>query len=327
MTAAARARAPSWMLIAGALTALYLVLFAIVGSSMFGRAPGVISLAVTFDLTVTATLIVWWLGVRRKTVSPWVAVAVFSWGVAAARRWVPQAPLSALFVVGGALEVVTVGWLLLRIRRVARVARQHRDEGPIGALEAGLRAARFPARVAGIVATELVTGWLALTGWFRKPGPGTFAMRSTGWILTVGVLGFLVIVESGLVHYLLDRWSPLAAWLATGSSIYTLLWVTGDAQAIRLYPVAVDHGMLRLRVGVRWRGQVALTEIVAIDEIQAVPAGAVNLSVVQPTVLVTLRAPIEIRGLLGRKRTGDRIALTIDDPRALRAAVGPRSAA
>jgi hypothetical protein len=321
--AAVRSRAQSWMGIGAALAVLYAVVFAIVGSARFGRAPDVIALGVTLDLTITATLIVWWFGVRRRTVSPWVAVAVFSWGVAAARRWVPHAPLSALLAIGGVLEVVTVGWLLIRIRRVIRGARAARDEGPIGALEAGLVAARIPARVAGVFATELAAIGLALTGWFRKPAPGALAMRSTGWILFAGVIGFLIAVESAATHFLIAHWSPLIAWIASASAAYTLLLLIGDAQAIRLYPVAVSHGMLRLRLGIRWRAAVPLADIVSIEEIRDVPAGAISLALIQPTVLVTLRRPVELRGLLGKRRRGDRIALTIDDPKALIAAVGP----
>jgi len=43
--------------------------------------------------------------------------------------------------------------------------------------------------------------------------------------------------------------------------------------------------------------------------------------VLAPTVLITLRAPVEVVGLLGRRKRADRIALTIDDPRAFIAAV------
>jgi hypothetical protein len=265
--------------------------------------------------------------VRRKAVSPWFAVVVFSWGVACARRWVPHAPLSALVAVGGGLEVIAVGWLVLRIRRVARVARASRDDGPIGAIEAGLTAIRIPRRVAGVMATELAVVYLALTGWFRRPVPGGLAMRSTGWLLFAGVIGFLVVVESAATHVVLAMtWSPLAAWIASASSVYALVWLVGDAQAIRLYPVAVVNGTLHLRLGVRWRAAVAVTDIVSIEETRTVPAGAVNLALMEPTVVVTLREPIELRGLLGKRRRGDRIALTIDDPKALIAATaGPRS--
>jgi hypothetical protein len=46
-----------------------------------------------------------------------------------------------------------------------------------------------------------------------------------------------------------------------------------------------------------------------------------NLALMEPTVLLTLRAPAEVRGLLGRRRHADRLALTIDDPKAFIAAV------
>lgn len=310
----------SWLLCGAALAALYLAVFAVVGSAAFARAPDRIALAATLDLTVTATLLVWWLGVRRRAVPWWIAVATLSWGVAIARAYVPHAPLGTLVAAGGALEVVTVGWLVLRIRRVVRGARAARDAGPIGALEAGLVAARIPARVAAILATELAVVGLALTGWFRRPRAG-FAMRSSGWLLFAGVLGFLVVVETAAAHIALAMWKPVIAWLSTLSSAYALVWLAGDAHAIRLYPVAVAGGTLRVTVGVRWRAAIPLAEIESVTETRTVPEGALSLALLEPTVLVTLRAPVEVVGLLGRRRRADRLALTIDDPAGFAAAV------
>lgn len=311
------------LLIAGgaALAALYLVAFAIVGSSQFARAPDHLALGVTLDLTVTATLIVWWFGVRRKALPAWVAVAVFSWGVTMARAWVPHAPLGALVAVGGMVEVVTTCWLLLRIRRVVRTARAARDQGPIGAIAAGLVAARVPARMAAILATEIAVVGLVLTGWFRRPRKTDFAMRSTGWLLIAGVMGFLVLVETAAAHLALAMWNPVVAWVSTASSAYALLWLIGDAQAIRLYPVAIVGDTLRVTIGIRWRATIPLSAIASVTESRTVPEGALNLALLEPTVLVTLRAPVEVHGLLGRKRRGDRLALTIDDPKAFAAAV------
>jgi hypothetical protein len=304
-----------------ALAALYLAMFAIVGSAAFARAPDRIALGVTLDLTVTATLIVWWFGVRPKLLPGWAAVAVFSWGIAMARAWVPHAPLGALVAVGGVVEVVTAGWLVLRIRRVVRTARSARDLGPIGSIEAGLVAARIPARVATILATELAVVVLVVTGWFRRPRNPGFAMRSTGWLLIAGVMGFLVIVETFAAHLALAMWSPVVAWVSTASSAYALLWLLGDAQAIRLYPVAIMGDTLRVTIGVRWRAAIPLSAIASVTESRTVPAGALDLALLEPTVLVTLRAPVVVQGLLGRKRRGDRLALTIDDPKAFIAAV------
>lgn len=314
-------RAGWWLACAAALAALYAVVFAIVGSSLFTRAPDVIALAATFDLTLTAALVVWWFGVRRGAVRPWLLVVVVSWGVALARRHVPHAPLGALLAAGGALEALSVGWLLIRIRRVVRVAREAREAGPIDALEAGLGAARIPARVAAIFATELAVVWLAVTGWFRRPRGDGFAMTSSGWLLYAGVFGFLIAVETAALHIALAHWSPLAAWISTASSLYALVWLAGDAHAIRLYPVAIRGDALRVTVGIRWRARIPLADILSVTATRSVSPGAarpardptLNLALIEPTVVLALRAPIEVRGLLGRRRRGDRIALTIDD--------------
>src|ERR1044071_6034509 len=104
MVALTRARAPWWIACGAALAALYVVVFAVVGSAMFARAPRALALGATFDLTLSATLLVWWLGVRRGGLPWWFAVATLSWGVALARSHVPHAPLGALFVAGGVLR-------------------------------------------------------------------------------------------------------------------------------------------------------------------------------------------------------------------------------
>lgn len=306
-------------MIAAALAAVYTALYAIVGSAMFARAPSQLAIAVTFDLTVTATSIVWWFGVRRGALPRWTAMVTLAIGLAAARRWVPHAPISALLVIGAAVELFAFGWLVVRIRRVVRAARAARDEGPLGALEAGLAAAQFPAWFCALAANELAVAWLAVTGWVRRPPTRSaratpLAMRSSGWVSIAGVMGFLIVVESVAVHIALDRLSPIAAWIATGSSAYLLLWLLGDLHAVRLYPCVVRDGALHIRIGVRWRATVPLTAITSIAAIRSVPDGAANLALIEPTVLITTRAPIELRGLFGLRRRADRLALTIDDP-------------
>jgi hypothetical protein len=46
----------------------------------------------------------------------------------------------------------------------------------------------------------------------------------------------------------------------------------------------------------------------------------------EPTVLVTLRAPVAVVGLFGRQRRADRLALTIDDPAGFMAAIAAAAA-
>lgn len=333
-TSRLRAYAPS----AAALLVVYAAVLAITHSAMFARAPGAIAVAATVDLTSTATLAVWWLGVRPGRVPRWALLATLSAGVALAKAHVPHAPLGALVLVGIALEVASVTWLAIRLRRVARVVRRERALGPIDAVAAGLREARFPPLLAALLAAELAVLWLAVTGWFRRPAPGAYSMRSTGWLPVAGLIGFLLVGESAATHLLLGMASPLAAWLATASSAYALLWLVADAQAIRLYPVELVDGepqaglggatgfapinrTLHVRLGVRWRAAIPCAQIAAATRITSAPAGALSLALFEPTVLLELRAPVEVRGLLGRTRRTDRIALTVDEPDRLLAAL------
>jgi hypothetical protein len=83
----------------------------------------------------------------------------------------------------------------------------------------------------------------------------------------------------------------------------------------------VSSRALQVRLGVRWRAEVPVSEIASVTEITAVPDGAMNLALFEPTVLVTLRQPVAVRGMFGKRRQADRFALTIDDPKALIAAL------
>lgn len=285
--------------------------------------PSLVAAAIAIDLTLTAGALIWWLGVRRAGLPSIVVPIAVALGAAIATR-VPYAPSSALAAAGIALEVSLLALALSRLPVIVRTARAARLHGPIGALEAGFTAARLPARFAAILASELGVVWLAFTGWARRArraDASLFSMRRTQWLLIAPLLGWLLIVETVAFHLLLARWSPLAAWLATASSIYLLLWLTADWHAIRLHPVAVQDGTLWIRLGVRWRGQVPLSAVRAVTQLSARPEHACNLALLEPSVLVELHQPMELRGPFGLRRHADRIALTIDEPERFAAAV------
>jgi hypothetical protein len=77
--------------------------------------------------------------------------------------------------------------------------------------------------------------------------------------------------------------------------------------------VTVGSDALELRLGVRWRGRIARATIERIERGTAT-AGIVDVSIVTSNVVVTLREPVTLRGLLGRRRTATRVALSIDEP-------------
>ena len=314
MTALPRALTPVLGLVA-----LYAVLLAIFQSQIFAANPELISGAIAIDLTLTASGLVYWLGVRRAGWPRWTVMTTFGIGLFLGRTVLPGgAAVNAMIAVWITFEIALVALAFTKIRTIARAARIHTGPGPIDALAAGLVAAKAPPRFAAIVATDATVLWLGITGWFRRRAKTGFSLyRRAGWTAIVFVLLKLVAVETVIVHLMIASHSVIAAWIVTGTSIYSGLWIAADFHVLRLYPLRVTPDSIIAAIGVRWRLTIPRDAIASITPITTVPSGAFNASIMEPTLLVTLSRPIEIRGLFGIRRTATAIALSVDEPEPL----------
>src|SRR6476620_9887495 len=102
----------------GAAACVYLWCFVIARGDALAEHPTVLAMAVTADLTGTATFFVWWLGVRRgylpRAALPLTALT----GLAIAMLTLPAARalhLQSLVYVWAAVELAVVAFLLVRI--------------------------------------------------------------------------------------------------------------------------------------------------------------------------------------------------------------------
>jgi hypothetical protein len=135
------------------------------------------------------------------------------------------------------------------------------------------------------------------------------------WTPIVGVFLFLSVVETVGLHWVLGWW-----WL-TALSLASIAFLVADAIALRLNRIVVEDDRVVLGVGLRWHAIVPRTAIAAVERVTAVPEGAIDLKVVDPAVLLTLREPVIVRGMFGRTRRGERIVVSADDPGALLSAL------
>lgn len=132
------------------------------GARPHGMRPGtgLIGAAVAFDLVVTASAALYLVAVRGGHLPRWLLSVTVAGGVIAGKLVLAGASDAghAALVAAGALELVTLGLILIRIRRARAGWRRARATGATAgpALEAALAAAGLPARVAVVVATELV---------------------------------------------------------------------------------------------------------------------------------------------------------------------------
>jgi hypothetical protein len=298
------------------LVALYATLLGIFRSQIFAANPELIAACIAIDLTLTASGLVWFLGVRRAGWPRWTIGMTFGLGIFLGRTVLPAGTvLSAIMAVWITLEIALIVLAIGKLRTIVSAARRHDGPGPIDALAAGLVAAKVPPRVAAIIATDATVMWLGVTGWFRRRAKTGFSLyRRGGWTAVIFVLLKLVAVETILVHMLIATQSVVAAWIVTGLSIYSGLWLAADLHVLRLYPLRVTADAIVAAVGIRWRITIPRDAIASITPVTSVPDGAFNASVMEPTLVVTLSRPIEIRGLFGIRRTASAIALSVDEP-------------
>ena len=326
-----------WLAFALGAAAIVLASRAVVASPAFRARPGVIGLAVTLDLTLTTAAVAWVTLVRTRRLSAFSLVAVVSGGLWIAAVILPAgegtAPsrLARIAVPSG--ELLLLLWLARAVLRLRRTARAEGSDLPF---EEVLRAAvrRVAGRHRGLDAlvTELSFVAMALFSWRSAPhvpaGAAAFTVhRTSGAGAVLAALALASVGEAAGLHLLVAQWSPRAAWIATALSAYFLVWLAGDLRAMKLRPILLHGGVLRIRVGLRWRAEIPLASIRGIcagpDPLRhrgcavASPLGGPNL-------YLHLDGPAELEGLLGLRRRGECLGLRVDDPAALRRAITER---
>jgi hypothetical protein len=255
-----------------------------------------IAFAATFDFVVTASAVMYFVAVKPGALPRWALVATFAIGMVFAKLAVMRGSGHLVMALGIVLELGMVASLIIRGRR----------------------------SLAGrVFATELRVLSMVVVGW-RKPAPAFTVHRTNGWSLYAGVFAFLILVETMVVHIVLAHFVSLAAWVVTALSIYSALWVIGDALALRHGGLVIRGDELRITIGTRWRTTVPLTDVIALE-----PAGPaeLDLSILGANAVLRLRHPARVEGLFGRVRHASAIGLSVDDLAGFTAAIAATTSA
>ncbi|WP_395138644.1 hypothetical protein [Armatimonas sp.] len=190
-----------------------------------------------------------------------------------------------------------------------------------------LRLEAMPERWVRLLGLELIVLYFAFVGPRVRR---TRAENEFGYTEKSGVggllfaLGFVTVVEGLLVHVLLRQWHPVAGWIFTGLHVYTLLWLAAAYQAARLRPVVVFTDTLLFRFSLLWTAEIPRSKIAAVEPIKTMPEDKTILRAVfgdEPQLLLTLTEPVAVRGLFGICKRVLQIALSVDEPEKLQAAL------
>lgn len=283
-----------------------LSIWAVVFVMVFVTGAPIVAYAGAFDLTCTAGAAMYFMAVRRGHLPRWALTLTLAAGLAGARFLLGNEVLAVAI----AIEVVAVIVVLSRLGRARRAWKATRD------LDDALVATGLPAVFRHVLASELRVMGNAITGWRapRRDETVFTSHRTNGWTLIAGTLVALTLVETVLVHIVLTAFGhEVIAWIATAVSLYSVAWLLGDLHALRHGGIVVTLDALELRLGVRWRGRIPLGAINGVTRCTTAPNKDVDVSILGANVVVTLASPHEIRGLFGRKRHVNALALSVDE--------------
>ncbi|MFD2785930.1 hypothetical protein [Hymenobacter rubripertinctus] len=292
--------------------------------------------AVSFDLLVLLPGLFYWLVVRPCRLPVSTVAAAFTAAVALAFWLLP--PPQQTYVHWAkhslvAVEALMLTLALLNLRRLRRAYRVAAEETPdvVANLQTAFQSV-FGRPLTPLV-SEISLFYYALLSWRARPeirpADQVFtAYRDSAFTAYLGTVGLLSVVEMGVAHVLLVRWSPIAALVGAGLHAYGLLLLLAHLRAVRLRPVRLtEAGELVVRVGFLWELRLpaaAVAASVLIPDVPPAAPGLVNaarLLLTPPNLLLTLHEPHMARGPYGFPQQVRRLALYLDNPQVFQASL------
>lgn len=308
--------------------ALAFVEYGVAQSRAFATHTDLLAFAVTVDIVAGIPLLGYFILVRPRRAPAMVLAPLFLLALLLAHLILPESGKQYLRGVELLLPLLEIALLLYAISKVRKVLQRYRELRPTAvyptdALEQSLHQILGNSPAIGIVLTEFSLLYYAIGGWFlcyhpthEQHRPFTYHLKSGYSTLAAMMIG-LSLVEIPLVHLVVNHFNPIAAWILTLLTLYTILWIIGDYHAIRLHPLVLDEGQLHLRAGMRWRLSLAFDQIRLIRPLhfqERQNKAILDLSIAgNGKWLIELNQPTTVRGLFGIKRVTEKIAFAVDD--------------
>ena len=288
---------------------------------------GAVAIGVTCDLVLVVPALYYLLLVRGRRWPAFSLVPVFIVCLLAA-TWVLPAEhhglLTAFEYAAVPLELGLLGYIGWRAVSSIRGARRHMREGGSDAFHAIREAAKETIgvpRVADMLAQELAMFYYAFGSWrtpLPRAGEDFTSYRKNSYGVFIAAIVMVLIIETIAVHLAIHMlWSAAVAWVLTGISLYTLVWMIGDWRALRLRTTRVTPDRIHVRLGTRWDVEIPRGDVVSIGPPRKIADGERPLRLVLlggPDVEIRLSRPVTAHGIYGLRRSSTMVHLQIDDP-------------
>lgn len=304
---------------------LMLLLALITKSNIFKQNQNQLSLAITFDFILSIPFI-YFLIIRKKNIDKRTVFTVLSIGILLASFVIPKENQTYLSIFKKwffpILEIGIFSYLIISIKKTIEYYKQQQKIS-IDFFEALKIATKsiFPTKIAAIISAEIATfyyGFSARKKMHLLDNEYTYHKYS-GTITLLYFFICLILIETGILHLLVAKYSTFWAWILTGLSIYAALQFWGFTKAIQKRPIKFEAEFLKLNYGIFCETKIKYENIISIKLIKNFNAQneIVQLSPLktfeQPNILIELSEENTIEKLYGGIKKYKSLALYIDD--------------
>jgi hypothetical protein len=295
--------------------------------SSFLNGNDTLNFAITADLLLIVPL-VYFLLIRKSEIPNTTVIPVMIIGLLIGSYFLPQVGQTYLSIFKTwALPVIEISILTFVIIKVRSAIRKYKGlKGSTPDFFNALKSTCYeilPKKLVLPFATEVAVFYYGFINWKTKEikeneftyhkNSGTPALFG-GFIMIIGI-------ETVALHFLLARWSIVAAWILTGLSVYTAIQVFGFAKSLTKRPISINQESLTLKYGILNEVEIPFSDIDKVELSRKSLEKNDLTKTLSPlgeleshNVIIHLKKENELVGLYGMKKKFNLLGLHIDKP-------------
>jgi hypothetical protein len=296
--------------------------------SSFLNGNDTLNFAITADLLLIVPL-VYFLLIRKSEIPNTKVIPVMIIGLLIGSYFLPQESQTYLSIFKTwALPVIEISILTFVIIKVRSAIRKYKGlKGSTPDFFIALKSTCYeilPKKLVLPFATEVAVFYYGFINWkTREINDNEFTYHKKSGTPALFYAFILIIgVETIAIHFLLTRWSFIAAWILTALSIYTAIQVFGFAKSLTQRPIAINQDSLTLKYGILNEVEIPFSDIGKVELSRKSLEKNELTKTLSPlgeleshNVIIHLKKENQLVGLYGMKKKFQVLGLHIDEPK------------
>ncbi len=309
------------------LVALVLGLIIFTQSAPFKSQVSQFSILATIDFLITIPLL-YLLFIRKTKIPKTTVIPVFVLGVLLASIYIPKDQQQLLQLTKQwlvpILEIGVLGFIGYKAYKLFTSYRKNgTDSNDFYSLIKNLSVTNFGTLAGPFLAAELSVFYYGLFVWKKKKlasNEFSYHKKSGTITLFIAFMG-IILIETLVLHAVLVKSYPIAAWILTGLSLYTLIQIFGILKSIPQRPITIEKDTLYLRFGIMNETEIPIEAIQSIERTNQEFEQGKNIRYLSSlgaleghNMIINLREKQTLTGIYGFQKNYQSIALYLDSP-------------